>query len=54
MCKKEDPSLFNTLEAYEDFVNHLLAKEKDLKVDPILDWEDIMEEDHILTICADF
>lgn len=53
MYRKEDTSLLNTLEGYENFVNHLLAKEKDLKVDPMLDWEDIMEKDHILTICTD-
>ncbi|MDJ0509990.1 MAG: short-chain dehydrogenase [Crocosphaera sp.] len=50
MYRKETPSLLNTLEGYENFVNRLLAKEKDLKVDPLLDWEDVMEEDHILRI----
>ncbi len=48
MYRKDTQSVFNTLEDYENFVNRLLEKEKNLKVDPMLDWEDVMEQDNSL------
>ena len=49
MDRKQTQSVFNTLEGYENFVDRLLEKEKNLKVNPMLDWEDVMEQDNSLT-----
>ncbi|MGK7940726.1 MAG: short-chain dehydrogenase [Crocosphaera sp.] len=49
MYRKQVPSPFNTVEGYENFINRLLEKEQDVKVDPMLDWEDVMEKKPILT-----
>ncbi len=48
MYKIEPPSMFNTLEDYENFVSQLLEQETDLKVDPMLEWEDAMNEHNSL------
>ncbi|MGB5594690.1 MAG: short-chain dehydrogenase [Crocosphaera sp.] len=48
MYRSETPSMFDTLEGYENFVNQLLEKETILKVDPMLEWEDAMDDKHIL------
>ncbi len=48
MYRKETPSMFDTLEGYENFVNRLLEKETGLKVDPMLEWEDGMDDKNIL------
>ncbi|MGK7880848.1 MAG: short-chain dehydrogenase [Crocosphaera sp.] len=48
MYKIETPSMFNTLEDYENFVSQLLEQETDLKVDPMLEWEDAMNEHNSL------
>ena len=48
MYKIERPYMFNSLEDYENFVSQLLDKETDLKVDPILEWEDAMDEHNFL------
>ena len=42
MYKIERPYMFNSLEDCENFVSQLLDKETDLKVDPMLEWEDAM------------
>ena len=44
MYKSETPSMFNTLEGYENFVSQLLEKETDLKVDPMLELESAMDD----------
>ncbi len=48
MYRNERPSMFNTLEGYENFVNQLLKQEPDLNVDPMLEWEDAMDEQSLL------
>ena len=44
MYKIEAPSMFNTLEGYGNFVSQLLTQETDLKVDPMIEWEDAMDD----------
>lgn len=48
MYRSETQSMFNTLEGYENFVSRLLKKDKKIIVDPILEWEDAMKEEHLL------
>ncbi|EAZ89936.1 short chain dehydrogenase [Crocosphaera chwakensis CCY0110] len=40
--------MFNTLEGYENFVSQLLEKDQNVKVDPMLEWEDAMKDEHLL------
>lgn len=48
MYRNELPSMFNSLEDYENFVSQLLKQEPNLKVDPMLDWEDVMDEQTLI------
>ncbi|MDJ0731203.1 MAG: short-chain dehydrogenase [Crocosphaera sp.] len=48
MYSSKIPPMFNTLEGYENFVSQLLEKDKDVKVDPMLEWEDVMNEQNFL------
>ncbi len=45
MYRSEIPSMFNTLEGYENFVSQLLEKDKEVTVDPMLEWEDMMKDE---------
>ncbi|MDJ0659082.1 MAG: short-chain dehydrogenase [Crocosphaera sp.] len=47
MYRSEPPSMFNTVEGYENFVSQLLEKDKGVQVDPILEWEDAMKDEHL-------
>ncbi len=46
MYRSETSSMFNTLEGYENFVSQLLEKDKSVIVDPMLEWEDAMNNEH--------
>ncbi|MEA5508375.1 short-chain dehydrogenase [Crocosphaera sp. UHCC 0190] len=48
MYTNQSPSMFDTLEGYENFVNELLEKETSLTVDPLLDWEDAIRSHNFL------
>lgn len=41
-------SMFETLEGYENFVSQLLEKETNLRVDPLLEWEDAISSSNFL------
>ncbi|MDJ0843736.1 short-chain dehydrogenase [Crocosphaera sp.] len=47
MYRSETPSMFNTLEGYENFVSQLLEKDQGIQVDPMLEWEDAMNDEHL-------
>ena len=48
MYKPQDKFMFNTVEGYENFVDHLLENEAELTVNPLLDWEDALTDNHFL------
>ncbi|ACB51904.1 hypothetical protein cce_2556 [Crocosphaera subtropica ATCC 51142] len=48
MYRSETPSMLNTLEGYENFVSQLLEKDKNVTVDPMLEWQDAMNDEHLL------
>ena len=48
MYKPSEQSMFDTVEGYENFVNHLLENETELSVNPLLDWEDALTDNHFL------
>lgn len=48
MYKPPDSPMFDTIEEYENFVSCLLENETELSVNPLLDWEDALTDNHFL------
>lgn len=48
MQNRQTQSMFDTLNGYENFVNRLLEEDTELTVNPLLDWEDALDNNNFL------